>query len=262
MNDSICALEQLGFTNYEAKTYVALLTIGSGTGYQAAKAAGVPTSKVYQALASLIKKGAVAADNLQDKTYRPTPPKRLLGKIKSDTATRVDGLIPELDLLRAQPRQLKGRMVSGFEQATEVVCSLISGARRKLIMTAWAEDLERLAPDLTKTAERASVTLLSYEAFDSPQCRIFTHRRLDLVRAEFPGRMLLGTADAGQAVVCFFQEDGGADCIWTSSPGVVRIIADHILHDISLNILLEQIPDELKAACENKLAALRRDIHS
>ena len=46
-------LTQIGFSEYEAKVYLALLHESPGTGYQLSKKSGVPRSMVYEALGRL-----------------------------------------------------------------------------------------------------------------------------------------------------------------------------------------------------------------
>jgi Cd2+/Zn2+-exporting ATPase len=51
-------LNALGFTEYEAKVYLALLKDHPATGYQLSKQAGIPRSMVYEALGRLDVRGA------------------------------------------------------------------------------------------------------------------------------------------------------------------------------------------------------------
>ena len=51
-------LTQLGFSQYEARTYVGLLMSDSATGYSVANETGVPQPKVYETLRRLVDRGA------------------------------------------------------------------------------------------------------------------------------------------------------------------------------------------------------------
>lgn len=57
--DLLAGLAATGFTEYEAKTYLALLREHSATGYRLSKKSGVPRSMVYEALGRLHARGAV-----------------------------------------------------------------------------------------------------------------------------------------------------------------------------------------------------------
>ena len=49
-------LKDLGFNSYEAKVYLALLKKHPASGYEVAQIAGIPQSKAYDTLKSLVKK--------------------------------------------------------------------------------------------------------------------------------------------------------------------------------------------------------------
>ncbi|MBN2500501.1 MAG: TrmB family transcriptional regulator, partial [Anaerolineales bacterium] len=72
-------LTTIGFTEYEAKVYLALLAENPANGYQVSKHSGVPRSMVYEALGRLEARGAVLKKEDRRATlYRPVPPDVLL----------------------------------------------------------------------------------------------------------------------------------------------------------------------------------------
>lgn len=257
--ESMC---RLGFTNYEAKAYIALLRAGSGTGYSIAKKSGVPSSKIYQTLLSLAQKGAVIGDGAENNNYSAVAPDAVLGGIKSSIAGEISALEPALTLLRSEPAQVNARVINNCEEAVALIKTVIASSEKKLLLTAWAEDLEKLRPALEIAAGRAGVFILGYEDFSFSRAEVFQHRRPDLVKKEMPGRLLLAVADNREAVICFFGENGQTECISASSSGITRIIADHIIHDISLNKLMSTLPEPARDAAETELTALRRMLSS
>jgi sugar-specific transcriptional regulator TrmB len=58
-SELISRLNLLGFSDYEAGVYMSLLQHSPVTAYEAAKGAGIPTSKVYGVMAKLVEKGVV-----------------------------------------------------------------------------------------------------------------------------------------------------------------------------------------------------------
>ena len=80
MSDLISKLAELGFSEYEAKIYLVLLRQNPATGYEISKASGVPTSKIYQNLERLKKKGFIFGTEdkpEQAKKYIPIEPQEL-----------------------------------------------------------------------------------------------------------------------------------------------------------------------------------------
>jgi HTH-type transcriptional regulator, sugar sensing transcriptional regulator len=59
MANNIALLQQLGFGEYEARAYIALLQCSPLNGYELAKASGVPRSNIYPVLQKLEERGAV-----------------------------------------------------------------------------------------------------------------------------------------------------------------------------------------------------------
>jgi sugar-specific transcriptional regulator TrmB len=77
------ALEGLGLTKSEIRSYLALLEGGTMTASEVSRAARVPYSKVYQALESLHKKGWVERQQSRPILYTPKPPESALEELRS-----------------------------------------------------------------------------------------------------------------------------------------------------------------------------------
>jgi sugar-specific transcriptional regulator TrmB len=70
----IADLQPLGFTEYEAKAYLALLEKAPLTGYAVASGSGVPRSRIYEVLAGLVRQGAVVQSHGEPARYAPCRP--------------------------------------------------------------------------------------------------------------------------------------------------------------------------------------------
>src|SRR3974377_606973 len=71
-------LAHLGFTEYEAKAFLALLQESPLTGYAIARISGVPRSKIYEVLGGLVDRGDVLVSNGEPIQYAPKPPDELI----------------------------------------------------------------------------------------------------------------------------------------------------------------------------------------
>lgn len=95
--DNITQLQQIGFSEYEAKTYLALLKDYPATGYQISKNSGVPRSMVYEVLSRLHSRGAVLETFEGRATYyRPLPPDVLLDQHQDEFQNLLSDLRPAL----------------------------------------------------------------------------------------------------------------------------------------------------------------------
>jgi sugar-specific transcriptional regulator TrmB len=253
------ALRKLGLSSYEAQSYMALLELGPSNGYTVAKHSGVPSSKVYQALASLAAKGFADTDGMEEGFYAPAEPSAALSGIKKEINENIDSLLPALERAGRQSAPLKARKISGEKAALALLSKLIMDSEKKLLVTAWPRDLKKIEGDIRKAAKTRDVHILSYGPFDAGGASLYVHRRTDLVREEIPGRMLLAANDTGQGIILSYGTDDKPEGIWADSPGISGIVADHILHDISLNFLMSKIPDSKKY--EDELTALRARLY-
>ena len=69
-------LTQLGFSQYEARTYVGLLMSEGATGYSVANDTGVPQPKVYETLRWLVQRGAAVLTSERPGCFEPLPATR------------------------------------------------------------------------------------------------------------------------------------------------------------------------------------------
>jgi sugar-specific transcriptional regulator TrmB len=258
-NDLASALNALGLNAYEAKSYIALLALGSGNGYAVAKNAGIPTAKVYEALASLAAKGFAVSDGMKSPQYKPLPPEKVLGAIKNDFSSKIDMLIPDLKTIASNPKELGVQSIHGSKQVYDAIKKLIKEAETKILLTAWPEDIKNIEKELKKAAKSIKVYILSNGPSEIPNAEMFFHRRTDMVKDYLPGRWLMAASEK-EGVGAFFNDSGEAQCIWTENTGISKIFGDHILHDISVNYVINKFPEDQKGPLEEELRQLRHKL--
>jgi hypothetical protein len=98
--DRIAArLTELGFSLYEARTYVGLLLVDEATGYSVGNQAGVPQPKVYEILPKLVEKGAAVRRGEHPARYAAVPPGVLLERLEREFQGRLDAARSGLESL-------------------------------------------------------------------------------------------------------------------------------------------------------------------
>ena len=80
---------QLGFTNYEARTYLGLLKLSPATGYEISQLAHVPRSVVYSVLKQLESRGIVISIHDKPRRYIPLAPESMMKWMEMISASRV-----------------------------------------------------------------------------------------------------------------------------------------------------------------------------
>ncbi len=166
MIDLRTALNQIGFTEYEAKVYLALLREHPATGYQLSKESGVPRSMVYEALKRLHNRGA-ALETVEGRStlYRPLPPQVLLDRHQAEHQQLLGDLRQGLDELYASTTDDRVWTIGGKTAVLAYAAKLIQEAKSELYLVLTDADLDILRADILTADQRGVVicTLLTGE---------------------------------------------------------------------------------------------------
>src|SRR5438105_5151870 len=98
----INALMNLGFSQYEARTYVGLIGREPLTGYAIAKDTQVPQPKVYETLGRLLERGAVLRVSDTPAKFIAVAPARVLAQLELTMRQRISTV--ELEISRMRPK--------------------------------------------------------------------------------------------------------------------------------------------------------------
>jgi len=153
--DLISDLGALGFTEYEAKVYLALLAHHPATGYQVSKQAGIPRSMVYEALGRLDARGAVLKTEEPKATlYRPMPPRALLDRVAEQQRQRIAAVQPGLEALYNARDEGHLWVFEGTERALSYAREMIAGSRQEIMLVLTDPNLDALRPAVEAAAAR------------------------------------------------------------------------------------------------------------
>ena len=159
-------LVQIGFTEYEAKVYLALLETNPATGYQLSKESGVPRSMVYEALKRLHGRGA-ALETVEGRAtlYRPLPPDVLLDRHSAELGRLVDYLRDGLGELFTTTVDDRVWSIHGRSTTLSYALQLIREAQKELFLVFTDADLTAFHDEIVAACARgvAVNTLLTGE---------------------------------------------------------------------------------------------------
>jgi Cd2+/Zn2+-exporting ATPase len=128
-------LSAIGFTEYEAKVYLALLSDNPATGYQLGKKAGIPRSMVYEALGRLHARGAIMRTGDQRATlYRPVPPDLLLDRHAQEQQRLTQALRTSLNALYTSEAEEHIWSISGESAVMAYARQTVQEAQTELLM--------------------------------------------------------------------------------------------------------------------------------
>lgn len=148
-------LMKIGFTEYEAKVYLAMLRDNPATGYQLSKESGVPRSMVYEALKRLHDKGA-ALETVEGRTtlYQPLPPNILLERQEKEHRRLLRRLRQGLSELYNVLEDDRVWSISGRSTTLAYTIRMLQQAEMELFLVLSDDDLEALRDEIMAANNR------------------------------------------------------------------------------------------------------------
>lgn len=247
MTGAVALLQQLGFSEYEARGYIALLQRSPLNGYELAKASGVPRANVYAVLQKLEDRGAIVRlDTPSGARYAPVLPKELtrrLGDSFQDTLQAAQHALSEL----ARPADYEYVWnVRDYPVLLEHARAMVDGAREHLLVAIGRQEAGALADRFAEAEARGvAVTTLCLEACPSEcgGCRggIYRYR----VAPEQRQRWLVLVPDSAEVLAGEIGSDQAALAIRTHQRLLVDLVSWYIRHSVALAALLDDLGDRL-----------------
>ena len=241
---------RLGVSEYEAKVYGALLALNPATAYEAAREAGVPTSKVYEVLDRLEARSMVRSlDEGGKKRYLPQDPEEFVEGTRRRLGDTLDSLKTDLKKLGGPQDQGFIWNLSDTPTLLDKACRMVQSAAEALLVSAWNPEATLLAPLLSAARERGVKTALVHFGggrLDLPG--VFRHPIEDTIYAEKGGRGLTVVADGREALMGTLREgEGSVEGAWSQNRGFVTLAEDYVKHDIYIMKIVERFDPQLQA---------------
>jgi sugar-specific transcriptional regulator TrmB len=253
----------LGVSEYEGKVYAALVSAHPATAYEAAKEAGVPTSKVYEVLDRLEARGMVRCwDEGGRKRYLPQPPDEFVESTRRRLGDTLDSLKTDLSRLGGPRDQSLVWNLSDAPALLDKACRMVQNATASVLVSAWNPEAQVLAPLLAEARLRGVKTaLVHFGPGDLALEGLFRHPIEDTIYAEKGGRGLTVVADGREALVGTLREGPGLPRVvegaWSLNHGFVTLAEDYVKHDIYIMKIVERFDPELQARFGPRYEALR-----
>ncbi|WP_212556226.1 TrmB family transcriptional regulator [Rhodococcus sp. 14-2483-1-2] len=240
------ALMRLGFSQYEAKAYTALVGQSPMNGSEVSKRAGMPPSKVYETLARLETKGAVVVNRSEPVLYGAVPHHDLLTGLAARFEADVAAAIDELDAMPAADRAGLVWSLYTRESILDAFVRLVDTAHSQLFAGIWDEELDALGPALERAAQRGVQTHVAIygprtlhgpKVYDLSKCGASARLRLS------GRRLAVAVADDVDTVVAEFGDRSPAEAVLTTNPVTGLLAVEYIKADISGRLLINAMPD-------------------
>lgn len=250
------ALQSLGFSSYEARTYTGLLSGYGQTAYALSKSTGVPQPKIYEALRKLQSRGAAILVDTDPQKFSATPPTDMLDQLRGDFQSRLDDAEAAVTLALAMntieqtsvPEVVTG--LRGHETVLSLSREAIDGAREKVYLSAWRPELTELADSIHAAAHRGvQFVVLGFGKGDLsiPNGQLFRHQsNVDSLYPSHRNRHFAMVVDGKQIVWATSVDRAEWSGIAAGDRRLVGLVRSYIRHDIYVQKIYARMGPELK----------------
>ncbi|MFT5560214.1 MAG: sugar-specific transcriptional regulator TrmB [Candidatus Azotimanducaceae bacterium] len=229
-------LQQLGFTAYESKAYVALLEAQPSGAYDIAKRSGIPSSKIYETLNKLLRKSIIrfSESNVADNPhYVALPPDALVEQLNQQIRHRSDELLPLLGTLKSSQEPDFIWPIANIEKLIEKSTAIVQSAQKSILISCWAAELSWIKDDLEAAESRKIKIALVH--FGQPETVIgatYHHPVEETLYTEKGGRGFTLVVDGEVVVIANLNEEAGLDASWSRNRTFVTVAEDYVKHDV------------------------------
>jgi sugar-specific transcriptional regulator TrmB len=245
-NGSIDKLVKIGFSEYEAKAYVALLRESPVTGYQLSKLSGVPRSMIYEVVGKLTARGAAMTLRTGGSTkYAPIPAAEFFDQLHREHEELIDSLKDDLMAFASAPNLDYVWNIEGHENILAKAMEMIGQAKARVYLALLPATFSDLQPALEDATERGvRVVIYTTGDIELPGGQVVVARVSEETLGQAGGLGLILVIDGEEVLVAEWLTATHARASWTSSPLLVFIAEHHLRTDLYLPQILALLGDE------------------
>lgn len=248
MNDPVIDLQEIGFSEYEARAYTSLLQRSPLNGYELAKVSGLPRANVYAVLHKLEERGAaMRLDTPEGSRYAPVPPQELIQRLRSRYQDVLDSAQDSLSQITCPGDAEYVWNARGYPVLLEHARTLLDTARQCLLVAIWPQEALALSEHLARAEERGvQITTLCLAGCPHAcgGCRGQIHRYP--VADEQASRWLVVVPDRDEVLTGEVGPDGQALTVRTHQRLFVDLAAWYIRHSIALAAVMGDLGGRLR----------------
>ncbi|MBO8152342.1 MAG: TrmB family transcriptional regulator [Candidatus Marinimicrobia bacterium] len=234
-DEIIAQMVKMGFTVYEAKTYLALLKSNPATGYEVSQIAHIPRSVIYSVLRKLESEGVVISIHDKPKKYIPLSPKQFLSKMEFEFSAKLSELKKKLLKFNNKPETEGFWNLRGYQVLIQTCESLIKEASSSVYISGWKREIEHLKDALLSARKRGvDVIIFSFNDIDKNLGEVFCYGIDENKLSKMWGHKLIVVVDSKELVMGPSNMTDYEQAIWTQNRAVLTIAVNYIILDITL----------------------------
>jgi HTH-type transcriptional regulator, sugar sensing transcriptional regulator len=256
--EAVTALSELGLTEYEARCFVALTKLTTGTAKEISQVSDVPRSRVYDTIERLDRKGLVDVQQSDPREYRAVEVETACRRIRENYDSRINTAENALEQIE-QPESTEDAgvwSISETDHVTDRIASFIENAEESVHHVVATDEVvdDAILAELRGATDRGVEVVVEVptdddrEAFEEavPDATVVVAPDLETTNAvysEWPGQLLL--VDHESVVAAAIKEGGLPDvvqqtAIWTYG------------HDHGVAVWIRELLDDRRAFRERE----------
>jgi len=225
------ALEKIGLTSYEIRTFAALLKSGEQTASEISQKSGVPYSKIYEVLGTLEEKSWIGSDDSRPTKYFAKSPSTGLEttkqKMESDFLQNQNAILSELVPLYEKSGTSEKPdiwVLSGSVNIAAKILEMVESCRNEVMIAlpeAGEELVKQAFPKLRSLHDKGvKITILASDKMEKESITAIKRvAKVTIKKGLFGGGII---SDKRYVVILLGPELGGVN-----SSEIVAIWADH-----------------------------------
>ena len=238
------SFKALGFSQYEAACYMALLGSHPENGSQLSKASGIARSRIYDVIRGLTAKGLVIEVNAGQ--YAPLPPDELINRLKREFNRNLDVLKAQMDKAGQKKMTEYVWTLTGYDAVMAKAGEMIDQAESEIYVRLFPDAGKRLEKHLTAAEKRGvNIRYIAMGRIEKKFDVQVTHPNHEKLVRTIGGMSIDVITDRQQALVGVF-ETGNTDLSrinWTRSRSFITAGRDSLRHDF-YHCFLEKVLDD------------------
>ena len=253
---TVDALNNMGLTVYEAKTYLTLLQKHPSHGHEISRRSGVPGPKIYETLSRMVQKGLVAVLNTDPQMYSPLPYQEFLTRKSNEFQVTEQLLAANLEKISMPAVDITLWQLTNHDVLIAKARDLIDGAKNTVLTSLWPAQGRLLEKSLAAARERGvAIFSIQFEEEVIEVGKVFHHVQVDTVYERHSGELTM-VVDESVGLFMSRPPDREWNGFWTTNPGVVKLMTNYIRHDIYSNKLIYRFEKAVKEEFGEQLQEL------
>jgi sugar-specific transcriptional regulator TrmB len=250
---AINALEQVGFSTYEARVYLGLLQQNPVTGYQLSKLSGVPRSRIYETLERLVAKRYAVALQTEPVEYSPLPAHELAAYLQEQFDATLSKLEAELKKVSTAQAMESMWNLRGREDILRRVRRMIAQAEESIYLVGWGATIQELQQEL-EAADRRGIRIVLITCGESTfELGKHYHHAFETELVQQCDTSLNVVVDGMEALVGQTEPAETCQAAWSHSPALVLVTEEYIRHEVYLHKIIERFGPTMAAKLKDAL---------